>query len=155
MTYNFQSQLEHGTAGEEFLDRYFAQWYDIQPVTPLEQQQGIDRVFTRRTNGTICMVEYKTDQVAHRTGNAFIETVSVDSAGKLGWAHTSKADYLLYFVEKDLLIYVMRFAVLRQQLPGWVESYEEKTIPNQGYNTRGLLVPLREFERYAQEVLSA
>jgi len=92
MTYTFDAQKARGDAGESFLDQVFATGYEIRPATRAEQRRGIDRIFTRRKTGWRLAVEYKIDYKAAHTGNAFVETVSVDTAGKAGWAYSSAAD---------------------------------------------------------------
>lgn len=151
--YDFQERLTAGQKGEATLDRFFATWYAIRPATRAEQRSGIDRIFTRRTDGQIAAVEYKTDWAAHRTGNAFIETVSVDSANKPGWAFSSKAAILVYYVIDDDLAYIVTFATLREHLLRWQRAYPTRSIPNKGYHTVGLLVPLYELEHIALEVI--
>jgi len=98
MTYTFDTQKARGDAGESFLDQVFAADYEVRPATRAEQRRGIDRIFTHRQTGRRLTVEYKTDYKAAHTGNAFVETVSVDTAGKAGWAYSSAADYLIYYV---------------------------------------------------------
>lgn len=151
--YDFTAQLQLGEHHEADLDRFFSAWYDIRKVDREEQRQGIDRIFTRKDNGAVHRVEYKADSKASETGNAFVETVSVDTANKPGWAHSSQADYLIYYLPKDLLIYVIAFVDLRKRLPKWC-SYRSRRIPNNGYHTVGLLVPLDEFEEIATQVIS-
>ena len=151
-TYDFPTQLTQGADGEQLLDRYFATWFTIRHATRLEQRQGIDRIFSRQ--GATYKIEYKSDARANATGNAFIETVSVDTAGKRGWAYTSEADYLLYYVPGAEVVYIVPFLTLRQHLTQWAQQYPTRQIPNQGYHTHGLLVPLDEFERIAQRVES-
>ena len=151
--YNFDTKLKQGERFEAELDTFFSSDYDIQPATRDQQRAGIDRVFTRRDSGNVCRVEYKSDLTASRTGNAFVETVSVDAKNKPGWAYTSQADYLMYYLPKDRLIYIIAFDALRKRLPAW-GRYPSRPIPNEGYNTVGLLVPLTEFERIALEVVS-
>lgn len=51
MTYDFDAQFKQGSNGEQVLDAYFAQWYEIEPAAIEMQRQGIDRVFTRKDNG--------------------------------------------------------------------------------------------------------
>jgi hypothetical protein len=152
-TYQFQAQLDKGEQAEAQLDRYFAEWLHIRPATRDEQRQGIDRIYTDRCTGNTLKVEYKTDWTAGRTGNAFVETISVDTTNKPGWAYTSKADVLVYYVPGDELIYWIRFADLRRHLVRWAQKYEARKIPNRGYHTHGLLVPLSEFERIAKQVI--
>lgn len=152
--YDFKQQLLQGARGEQDLDLFFAQWYVVQPVTMAQQRQGIDRIFRRKCDGREYRVEYKTDWTASKTGNAFVETVSVDTTGKAGWAVTSQADVLIYYLPEDLLIYVFNFRSLRTLLAYWRKHYPTRRIPNNGYHTHGLLVPLHEFERHALQVIS-
>lgn len=151
-TYQFQPQLAQGEAGERKLDEHFAQWFTIRLATMEEQRQGIDRIFTRHTDGDTFKVEYKTDSRAAETGNAFVETISVDTAHKLGWAHTSQSDVLLYYVPGTEVVYIITMRRLQKCLTRWAETYPTRRTPNQGYHTHGLLVPLDEFERIAQRV---
>lgn len=155
MTYHFVTQLEQGQAYEQWLDARFADTYIIQSATPQQQRQGIDRVYRPRSKPhEVLYVEYKADRTASRTGNAFVETVSVDTTNKPGWAHTSEADWLFYLVPGECeALYIIRMADLRKKLPAWGRHYEQRRIPNDGYHTVGLLVPLDEFERIAYTVL--
>ena len=153
--YRFDEQLEQGEQGEAFLDRYFARWFHISHATPGEQRQGIDRWFYALRRPRSFAVEYKTDWTAGRTGNAFIETVSVDTRDRAGWAYTSAADRLLYYLPGRAAIYVLTLTALRYRLPFWTQQYPLREIPNDGYHTHGLLVPLAELERCAHRVLVA
>jgi len=152
--YNFKEQLAIGAQGEAFLDSFFHADYQIAPAHAFEQKQGIDRHFINRNNGTQLRVEYKTDGIAQKTHNAFVETTSVDKNDKAGWAYTSTADYLIYYVPGDELIYVIRLTKLRKCLPTWATKYPLKSALNEGYRTWGLIIPLREFERIADRVYS-
>lgn len=152
MAYQFDAQHADGLAGEAFLDALFSRWYRIRPATAAQQRRGIDRWF--RTATRRLAVEYKTDHTAARTGNAFVETVSVDTTHKPGWIYTSQADYLVYYIPPDGLVYVLRFAVLRRELARWVALYPVRRIPNEGYHTHGLLVALWEFEAHSEAILS-
>lgn len=139
---------------EQFLDDFSARWYTIRQASLIEQRQGIDRHFTDKKTGIATTVEYKADTTASRTGNAFVETVSVDATGKLGWAYTSQADWLFYYLPQDGLLYFWHFAEFRKHLPRWVRECKSRAIPNQGYKTVGMLVPLGEFEAYASKVVN-
>lgn len=153
MTYRFDTQLAQGEAGEAHLDQIFHRWYNIQPATAGQQRQGIDRWYTRISDQETFPVEYKTDHTAGRTGNAFVETISVDTTQKPGWAYSSQATYLIYFVPNPETIYVLRMADIRAQITDWVKQYPARQIPNRGYHTVGILVPLDEFERIAVAVM--
>jgi len=154
MTYTFDTQKARGDAGESFLDQVFATDYEVCPATRQEQRQGIDRIFTHRRTSKRLAVEYKTDYKAAHTGNAFVETISVDTVGKAGWAYSSAADYMIYYVPGDEVIYVIALEVLRRELPRWAREYPLRAAQNEGYATHGILVPLDEFERHAEAVIS-
>lgn len=153
--HDFNGCLKRGENGERFLDEFFSGKFDIYPANRRQQRQGIDRVFVSKETGRTLLVEYKTDYQAHRTGNSFLETVSVDTEGKKGWIYTAKADYLLYLVVKDLLVYVFKFEDLRRLFPVWLKKYRIGKAVNKGYDSHGLLVPLTEFEKHAEAVISA
>lgn len=148
-TYHFGEQKLIGEKGEAVLDGFFAQVYDITPATDAEQRKGIDRHFVNRATQTRMTVEYKTDAVANRTKRAFIETISVDARGRSGWAYTSSADWLIYFVPGAEIVYIIRFTDLRRCLPAWAFTYPVREALNDGYKTFGLIVPLRELEDIA------
>lgn len=150
--YTFTTQLTDGQKGERRLDAFFQKWFVIRPATDAEQRQGIDRHFTRRKDQRAFTIEYKTDHTAGRTGNAFVETISVDTDNKPGWALTSQAQLLIYYIPDTGIIYVIDFARLRRNLPRWQQTYPQRAIPNRGYHTHGLLVPLLEFEKIANQI---
>ncbi len=132
------------------VDRFFAPRFIITEAH--RQREGIDRVFAPRDGKPSFTVEYKTDFTGVRTHNMFVETVSVDREHKPGWAVSSQADWLLYYLpEPEDLIYAIRFTDLRANLDYWRGTCPERSIPNHGvagdYNTIGLLVPQAEFER--------
>lgn len=170
MTYNMQQQLAKGEEAELLLDRHFSDRFTIEPATRDQQRQGIDRIFTKtvsphpgsqsrevseraQSTAKSYFIEYKTDWTAGRTGNAFIETVSVDTMNVLGWVYTSQSEWLIYYIPIKLKIYIVRFSTLREQLDLWIERYgPEKAIPNNGYFTRGITVPIREFAECASKI---
>lgn len=154
MTYDFNQQLSRGQEGENLLDRYFAAKFEIQLVDRAGQRQGIDRVFKCRETGKVETIEYKTDSKAQYTHNAFIETVSVDSNKTPGWAFTTKADRVFYYVPGDELIYILDPLHLRELLPRWQKQYPIRAAKNETYKTFGVCVPLAELEACAIEVVS-
>jgi len=154
MVYHFGAQLARGDAGERFLDGFFSGRYRIRRATAQEQRRGIDRLFTHRQTGQQIAVEYKTDYVAARTHHAFVETVAVDAVGKAGWAYTSQAEYLMYYVPGEGVVYVLALEVLRRQLPRWLRSYPLRQARNAGYATHGVVVPLDEMEACAEAAIS-
>jgi hypothetical protein len=147
--YKFRDQLDQGKRAEAFLDSYFSRWFGIFPVSlETELRDGYDRIFQRRSDGERLKIEYKADWQAAETGNAFIETISVYEERKPGWAHTSQADMLIYFVPPHGHIHMLRLPLIRMMLPSWKLRYREVPAPNQGYKTYGLLVPLLQLGRF-------
>ena len=152
-TYAFQAQLSRGEGAEQQLDDHFADRFTIAPATREQQRQGIDRLFTRRDTGRLYTIEYKTDWTAGRTGNVFIETVSVDTMHIPGWAYSSTAQWLIYWVPPLAQICLIRLRTLRRHLDAWIEQHgPEKAIPNDGYYTRGVVVPLVEFAQRCERI---
>ncbi|MEM7133356.1 MAG: hypothetical protein AAF702_44070 [Chloroflexota bacterium] len=146
-------QLAKGEAAETLLDGHFSDRFKIRPATREEQRLGIDRYFTQFTTGKTYTIEYKTDWTASRTGNAFVETVSVDTMNIPGWIYTSQAEWLIYYVPGRQVIYIGRLSALQEMIEEWVERFgPEKAIPNDGYFTQGILVPLEEFGRQAVKI---
>jgi hypothetical protein len=152
--FDFVTQLTIGAKHERRLDEHFRQFdVEILPAMPEQQRQGIDRVFRHRSTGEVTTMEYKADERAAETGNAFIETVSVDTTGKPGWAASSQAEYLVYLVVgPPECIYLIPMVRLRAQLARWERSCRKAQARNEGYSTHGLLVPLRELEAIAVAV---
>ena len=142
--YNFDDQLAKGQYGEEHLDKYFASRGNIIVRATTEQERnGIDRAFTTSTGETIT-VEYKTDSKTFHTGNAFIETISVDRPPEriaLGWAVKSQADFLYYYVPERSEVCIVRMGRIRALLPQWITQFPLRGVYNPTWMTWGLLVP--------------
>lgn len=107
------------------------------------QRRGIDRIFTHRRTGKVFFVEYKAD--FYVSGNAFIETVSVDTTNTPGWALTSEADILIYYFVRLDDAFVLPMAVARR-IAKAPSRYPLVSVPNKGYMTKGLLVPVPVLE---------
>lgn len=150
--YDMYRQLRKGEAAEQYLDSFFLHRFAVRPATPDEQRQGIDRGFKRLSDGKEFKVEYKADETAAKTGNAFVETMSVDTANKPGWALTCQADFILYYIVGTGRVYILRPKDIQERLEQWAQ-YPERHIPNGTYHTIGLLVPLDEFERAAVRIV--
>lgn len=152
--FSFTTQLAKGEEAERFLDSCFTDRFEIRPVSRTGQRRGIDRIFKNEDTGKEERVEYKTDWRAHETHNAFIETVSVDTEQIRGWAWTTQADVIFYYVPVEELVYVLQPSVIRELLPRWEACYRTGKARNQTYFTHGILVPLDELEQCAREVIS-
>ncbi len=146
--YDFVEQLELGEDYEKVLDGYYSNWFVIEPVSMNAQKSGIDRVWTNRTDSIRYSVEYKSDSTAATTGNVFIETVSVDVQDKKGWAKTSCAQLLVYYIPPLNTAYTIPMLSIKSLLSDWIKKYKLQSIKNKGYFTKGLLVPVTEFAKY-------
>ncbi|MBN1430483.1 MAG: hypothetical protein JXB07_19085 [Anaerolineae bacterium] len=152
-TYDFQTQLAIGQAAEQLLDAELRKrGYTVWSATRDDQRRGIDRWIARPPSERQWSIEYKDDLRAQHTGNAFVEVLSVDTVGRLGWAYTSQADYLLYYVHGDELVYVLKMQAVKETVPAWERLYRTVKVMNDGYNTHGVLVPLHELEALAEAV---
>lgn len=148
----FDEQLRIGLIGEACLDEFFAdKGYAVEKATRREQKLGIDRWLHRLGLPRVSM-EYKTDLRAAATGNAYIETVSIDTRRKEGWAYASHADWLTYFVPGLRHVYMLQPATLRSYLPDWLKEYPVVQARPDEHGSRrhsgeGLLVPLPVLRR--------
>lgn len=156
--YDFSGQLDKGESGEKALDNYYSQWYTITAVNMSGQKSGTDRLLTDKTTGMRTSVEYKTDDWTPRSGNVFIETVSVDTQNKPGWAYTSCAQWLIYYVPGFKKAYWITMLNVKHYLPYWIanvdkiKGYKKKRVPNNGYFTEGITVPLTDFVKCCGKV---
>ncbi len=148
--YDFDRQRELGADGESVIRELFSRLFRIVNSASHEQREGIDFWFSH--GGFDVAVEVKTDFTAGTTGNAFIETTSVDTSGKPGWAYSSRADFLLYYVPPNRVVYIMPMREIRKLLPVWLKRYERRKIRNSGYFTEGVLVPLDQFSCHVMRV---
>lgn len=153
IVHNFAASKARGEEVEALLDAYLEPRYIIRKATDAEQRRGIDRWLTDRETGETFSIDYKADSLASRTGNAFIETVSVDSAGKGGWALTSQAEFIFYYLPQRRALYILSMAEISRALPQWADLYRQVHAQNNGYQSYGVLVPLKEIERIAEDVV--
>jgi hypothetical protein len=146
MAKRFGKQYRIGEIGAGLLDGYFSKLYRLTPATLAEEENGIDRVAFRPDGRQVCL-EYKTDILADKSGNAFIEVVAYDGerGQREGWAYTSRADMIVYFLPFSNRLLLIRPARLRFKLPAWEARYRREKVQNQGrteWVTVGLLIPL-------------
>jgi hypothetical protein len=145
-TYSFVEQLERGKAGEAVIKDYFSQWYKITDAT-LDQQKNekIDFIFER--NGVRTKVEVKTDDKTDKTGNLFIETMSMIEWGKYGWAWVTQAEKVLYYALPDT-VYILDVAQLRDMLQVWHKQRKPKRkVYNDHWTSEGYLIKTDEIVR--------
>ena len=140
------------------LDDWLAESYPMRPATMEEQWRGMDRLVrvALDEDGLEVGVDYKCDERAARTGNAFIETVSNDVSGRKGWALTTEADWVFYFVVPDR-VFGLRADKLRAAIPDWQRRFPTRAARNVGrdgrpFRTLGVCVPLKEVAAVAEWV---
>lgn len=147
--YNFGDQKHIGDAGEAEIRAWLkGRGYWTWDANRAEQRRGID--FWMAICGEDVSVEVKTDMLAGRTGNAFIETRVAD---KLGWAQKCRANVIFYWVPLDEDIIVLEPDLLRGHLEKWKTVYRTRVVQNTDYDAEGILVPLSALHRVAREVI--
>lgn len=130
------------------------QWFNITLTERRDDQSlGIDAIYENKKTGDTFTVEVKTDEVAGRTGNVFMEVVSVDHPIRAGWLWTCRADKLLDWlpVQRQLLIFEPH--QLQTNIRDWTTNYGIKPVQNDGYQTYGCPVPLGVASLIATKVL--
>lgn len=146
MIYDFQHQLEIGKKGEARLDSI---WRGFQIIDvsddPEWQRRGVDRLLVL-PDGRYVSVEYKLDNIAHRTGNLVFEILSNDITDTPGWGLSSKAEYLVYLVEQTNTVYLIRLPELRKWVIARMAEFRRVRADNGIYCTHSLLIPLRRLE---------
>jgi hypothetical protein len=149
--YEFDEQLADGENHEKTLDSFYSQSYKVTKVSMEEQKRGLDRVFTS-SDGFRFSVEYKADTTADTSNKAFVETVSVNTSNKPGWAYSSCSQILIYYIPPRNIAYRFETMKIKRLVNKWKEIYETKEAPNNGYTTLGVVVPLGEFIKHAYKV---
>lgn len=167
MAYDFAEQYENSKGYDRHIDAAFEPWWEVENVGRLFERAGMDRLWTHRDTGRRMSVEYKSDTMAHRTKHVFVETESVVEAGKRGWAYTSCAQLLVYYVVEGRYAFVARMSEIERKLEGWELAHQIRDVRtrdgNSGnessdtegscYTTRGILVPLMTFRAAASAVV--
>lgn len=111
--------------------------------TRLDQQlRGIDR----RIGWADYEITIDEKYDSHTTHNFFLETVSVEETGALGWVVKDLAcDYIGYLFQPERAFYLIPRKALQRAwtLYGdvWKRDFAERRIANQGYVTLGVPVP--------------
>lgn len=164
MFFDFSKQLEIGERYEALLAKSLRLGgYKVKPVRELAfQKMGVDAYIHGPTTG-ILTVQFKADERAGDTGNAFIETHIKSGEGEelaRGWAWTTMALVIAYYIPTYEHIWMIDTMKLRRALPFWSRRWpisNPVTTRRNGseWSARGLLVPLDSLERQVcTEVLS-
>ena len=157
-TYDFNTQLQQGLAGERAIDKIIIARPSVVKIIPAskeEQLSGIDRIIETKSGKRITL-EYKSDRRAATTGNGFVETWHEYKMGqqRAGWALKCAANFLLYYIDNIGPIYMFKPSDLATLAQGKWSKFREVIVVNSGFKTRGLIVPLDEFEKHAINIWS-
>jgi len=144
--HKWRERLSQGFWGERVLDHYYEQKFSVNG-DPMYQMYGFDRVF-EDTSGLQFSVEYKTDFRTAESGNIFFETLSVvtEKKSERGWAYTSKAQLLKYFVPQTGKIYTFRMTDVKEWISRWQRTYHVMEVLNEGYRSFGVVVPIKHLD---------
>lgn len=154
-----REQLKKGKKREYELDEYFSPDWVIHQLSRSHERKGLgDRIYINRDDPlTIYLVEYKADEEAAKTGNIFVETVSVDTAHKLGWVITCQADFIFIYIPANKTVFVVSPDDMRERLSAWQSKYPIRPSAaelNNGYRSYGILVPIAEIESASVKTIS-
>ena len=157
--YDMKDQLEASRIRDEEIDKHFSDKWRISKELPRDHERlGYDRVWIHRETGRRWTVEYKHDTWTHKTGNVFIETESVEGEKK-GWAYTSCARVLVYYVVHGEYAFVVRMDEIERRLDVWETCYPKKSTTTydkktgKSYNTVGVCVPVFVFRAISEKVV--
>lgn len=145
--HQWDDRLNIGKAGEAALDDYFKETGLVIREAEMKWQEcGIDRWFIRK--GFWLPVEYKTDFRAFETGNLFIETrKNCNGQGKAGWAKTTLAKRIYYYIPQIGKIYGLR-PEKWQEHPSVLEPFRTVKAYNIGYHAEGVIIPFKELHYF-------
>lgn len=145
MAHVFSKSLDEGHDGESFF-RYWLQkrllFVRMDDVPLGADLAGIDGVI--RCEAT---AQVKWDKMARRTGNVFVELLSDVRRQKPGWAVKCAAEHIFYLLPGLGHVFHIEVAELPTLVESWRHTYPVADAVNEGWVTRGLKIPVREFER--------
>lgn len=130
----------NGRAGEELFQRIMeSRNYKVENVSNNSNfwDKDIDFIITSPTSGETKTFEVKWDSRIHKTGNLYLEVLSSNSKGGLGWFEFCKADYIAYGDMKSRTFYIIPLLELKEKV-----KHLPKYYANCGEDSVGLLVPL-------------
>lgn len=152
MIHDYNQSRERGERHERVLDEHYRlMGAEIVRASTEEQKVGVDRWFT--WEGKRFSVDYKADEKARKTGNAFLELGDLGRyAARQGCVYRTKADWIVYYIVHTGAIYWFRPTDLTTLVDEeWVAAYGVKAAPNKHYWTIGVAVPLVAFEAAAHK----
>ncbi|MEO0988563.1 MAG: hypothetical protein AAFY20_23940 [Cyanobacteria bacterium J06639_14] len=146
-TYSFGNQFSVGQQGE----RLIAEWIQARSqmagkcqVIPLPvERQSEGDLLVQMHSGERLTIEVKTDDIAHKTGNIFVETIGDGGwPPRPGWAYSCDSSWLFYLILKTGELLCFDPKNIRANLNDWSVQYEYRAVKNKTHTTLGLLVPI-------------
>jgi hypothetical protein len=165
--YDFDKQLALGKVSELLVDTYYSDRFCIYPVGMELERRGIDRIYRSRETGQVYLVEVKADSKAFSSGNMFVETCAYGGYNdngefvcrKPGWAYTSEATLLMYLIVHPLSaigsgeLCIFKPDRIRARMEEWADAYSSVSVRNNGYQGRGLLVPMSVAKEHTEKIV--
>jgi len=160
--YDFKEQLKRGQGQERVIADFLrSRGWKVRMAEMADQKLGKDMWLEVSMFPGAISVEVKSDSLAHKTNNMFVETVSVGRyhggefrVEKRGWLYTTEAEYLIYHVVKSGAIMVFEPEALRRFVEERPGTYRSVDVRNRGYSGRGLLVPIADIAPFAVQLLN-
>jgi hypothetical protein len=152
--HDFNEKLAKTIEPNAAIDAYFEPIFWVDKKVPREVDLiGIDRYFVNKKYNGVFGIEYKCDERAHDTGNAFVEYEANDKTKKLGWGLSCRAQYIAYYIPQEMRGWLMNAVTIKIRLvEEWLPKmeqgiYEKRPAKNATYNSWGVCVPLADFTR--------
>lgn len=147
--FDFDEQLQIGGRLERRIARSVSNEECVLPVPRRLQHRPfhMDQIWiSREWPHRVRTVEITGDWRAAETGNALIEVHSVDVEGRPGKYWETWANLAVHALPSEGYGYVVKVDAIQSHMTAWSHDYREVKIPNDGYHTVGLPVPLSEIE---------
>ena len=140
----FDNSIKYGEYGEHTVWNMLMGFKNVRNVVDVRkdknfQEQDID-FLVENLDRQFTPVEVKTDFKAHETGNLVYE---LTTGGNVGCFEKTKARYILYFVPRAKVVYMVDVIQLRE----YVHQHQERLNEIQmGDSATGYLVPISELQ---------
>lgn len=155
LVHEFKSSLHNGRVVEDTLDRELEEsWQVLRVSRSDERRRGIDRRITWKDSSDWGAVRYtleiKADFKTIETNNVFFEVESSQVDGSPGWCLKSEAQILAYVtvfccdgqLSEASDVFWLNMKDVKDYVRAKRRRYPVGMAVNEGYETRGILVPL-------------
>lgn len=142
----------------QFLDEYFSKDWEVFNLERFKPDvraafQGfyIDRLFIHQEHRTRYFIQYVVDEGEFGAGgNMFIETNITGGKPRKGWAYTSTASILVYYIPAREEIILITTLAVRNRVKYWFKQYPKRVVDEaDGIQRVGVVVPVKEVVKHA------